>query len=173
MHSSEENIISSKIWYIVLQKDWKWRSDCLFQNLKETKSRACCFHIRELNEPNLSSNFLHLKTQHFDRKIKIFIIRELTTVVQITVRSRNLKELDKTDLSSNFLCNPNTFRHFIAILEVKKGFLLQKCPMTSLWRHFWRHYRRHTKMWTKTLNHRRFKEHFAKNRMSISFFVKK
>ena len=128
MHSSEENIISSKIWYIVLQKDWKWRSDCLFENFKESTSAACCFHIGEVNEPKLSSNFFHLKTQHFCQKIKIFIIWELTTVVQITVRSKNLKELDKTDLSSNFLCKPNTFRHFIAILEVKKSVFFQKMP---------------------------------------------
>ena len=60
--------------------------------------------------------------------MKIFIIRELISVAQITDWSTNLKEFDETVLSFNFLYNPNIFRDFIAILVVKKSIFSPKMP---------------------------------------------
>ena len=58
----------------------------------------------------------------------IFINWGLARVVQITIRSDDIKELDEPDIPSNFLPNPNIFRPFIAILEVKKRVFSPKMP---------------------------------------------
>ncbi len=68
----------------------------------------------------------------FGRKIKIFIILELAKVMKITVWSAYMKELDGTDLQSNFHISPNIFRDFIAILEVKKRVFSKNAQ----WRHY-------------------------------------
>ncbi len=39
-----------------------------------------------------------------------------------------MKEIDEPDFSSNFLCNPNIFHDFIAILGAKKSLFTPKLP---------------------------------------------
>ena len=65
---------------------------------------------------------------YFGQKIKIFIIRELARVTQITVWSTYLKKFDENVLSSNFLFNPKVIRDLIAILVVKKSIFSPKMP---------------------------------------------